>query len=248
MSTATPTSSPVPTNPQPTAGVATRSADDELRARTHAAALGVEMRSPLARIELAASLLAREALTPTGRAHAEQIFDAVVQIDELVERSLRVLVPRVPRAEEAKSLVPVLRDLRARFEPALSACDVRWVADAGGEAEVFGDAELFRAQTCELLRFVLLICEGGGRIETALRTLLKGDAAFRLSIVRNEALESPRFESVCGQFESVRARMLEAGAHVNGQLGSRSSHVELVLPSTAPAADELHRRDGDADA
>ncbi len=199
---------------------------DELRARTHAAALSVEMRSPLAQIELAASQLAREALTPIARAHADQIFDAVAQIDELLDRSLRVLLPQAPCGTQSCSLTPVLGDLRARFEPVLAACGVRWVSESGSSGPVHGDPNVFRSHVCSLLRFVLVACEGGGRVEVALRP----DVVLRLSIALDEPLAADGFGRAQREFKALRARMLESGVKLGGELGVRASLVELTMP------------------
>jgi len=217
---------------------------EEWWVRTHAAALNVELRSPLARIELATSQLARESLTPIARRYAEQIFEAVVQIDELVERSLRVLVPRPPRANHRQALGPTMADLRRRFEPALEACAVSWVTDAAGEKDVVGDPQCFRTRVCELLRFVLVICEGGGRIETALKNGKNSGTVFKLAIARNEPFEAHRFQAVRDQFDYLRARMLEAGVRVGGELGSRSSHIELIWPSVRGPKNEPAELEG----
>jgi hypothetical protein len=184
------------------------------------------MRSPLAQIELAASQLAREALTPIARAHADQIFDAVAQIDELVDRSLRLLLPQAPRAGRTCALTPVLGELRARFEPALAACGVQWVSDGGAADEVRGDPDAFRAHVCSLLRFVLVACERGGRMEVALQS----GVVLRLTIALDEPLEAEVFAGARRELEALRARMLESGVELAGELGMHTSHVELVMP------------------
>ncbi len=79
----------------------------------------------LARVELAASELARLDVPPSARARVDTIRDAVLEIDDLLVRLDRVASPGLRRVARATPLSPVWTDLRARMRSALAARDVR---------------------------------------------------------------------------------------------------------------------------
>jgi signal transduction histidine kinase len=124
-----------------------------------AAALAVEMRTPLARIELAASQLVREAATPLARELAAGISEAVRDLDALIARSLGLLLPSAAEARH-EPLGPVLEEVQERLHAALLARGVR--LEQGPRPGVRGDPERARRGALLLLRAgAPLVGEGG---------------------------------------------------------------------------------------
>jgi hypothetical protein len=80
------------------------------------------MQAALARVELAASLLARDATTPRARALLHSIASAVADLDRGLVRLASLLGrPRAPRRRRAEPLAPALAALCERLAPALVA-------------------------------------------------------------------------------------------------------------------------------
>jgi len=82
-------------------------------------ALVLEVRAPLARIELAASRLLREDPSPRGQRLATTIREAVAQMDRRLALASRVLVPPDPGPREPADRV--LEGLVARMRPVFAA-------------------------------------------------------------------------------------------------------------------------------
>ena len=83
--------------------------EDARRSReTLAAALAIDMRTPLARVELAASQIGREATTPMVRALGRSVSEAVEEVDRLIARMLKLLAPPVATREVEVPLEDVL--------------------------------------------------------------------------------------------------------------------------------------------
>lgn len=215
---------------------------------THVAALSVEIRTPLAQAELAASQLYREALTPNGRALAERIFEAVSDIDDLVERMLRVLVPRASSAEELAELAPVVERLHRRFSPALAACGVRWMGHERVQSTSLGDPELVRSLCTELLHLALALCGTGGRFKLTSRqpsdfedhseSFARVDDSvadedhldITLCCGRPIAWSPPRKDLIEFAATEVRARALEAGGAFRMASSKRMTAVRIRIP------------------
>ncbi|MCP5042032.1 MAG: hypothetical protein GY944_13465 [bacterium] len=201
---------------------------DDLSARTHAAALGVELRSPLAQIELAASQLYREALSPSARAQSEQIFEAVACVDELIERMLRVLVPSSRTLAGAGALAPVIADLRRRFAPALEACGVEWVGQRDRDIVARGDGDRVRVLTTELLRLALVLCGDAGHFELAVEEG-QGELELILGTHRHEPLQDAGLAQARAAVERARAATLEGGGVLVGECGLQASVLRLAI-------------------
>ncbi len=208
-------------------GLAAGSPDD-LSARTHAAALGVELRSPLAQIELAASQLGREALSPNARAQSEQIFEAVACVDELIERMLRVLVPPNRTLAGVRALAPVIAELRKRFAPALEACGVQWVGQMDRDIVARGDGDRVRVLTTELLRLALVLCGEAGHFELAVREG-QGGLELILGTHRREPLADAGLAEGRAAVERTRAAALEGGSVLVGECGLQASVLRLAI-------------------
>ena len=205
-----------------------QTASQRLPVTTHAAALSVEIRTPLAQIELAASQLFREALTPNARTQSEQIFHAVSEIDELVERMLRVLVP--PRRRQANSgdISLMLAQLRRRFVPALAACGVEWKLRDAAEEPVLGDVEAVRRQCTELLHLALILSGEGGQFTLVVDGRDDGVDAS-LFCRRASAFSEVEMESARNAVQRSQAVALEGGAELFGDLTALTCDVRLHI-------------------
>ncbi|MFQ5417008.1 MAG: hypothetical protein ACE5FL_08190 [Myxococcota bacterium] len=136
--------------------------------KTLAAALVLELRSPLARVELAVSQLAREANTPVARELVATISAAVAQADRDIDRIIALLVPLSPAPRRCDDLRPVLARLRQRIAPVLEArgtiCETR---DLDGEP-LRGDPVLVERAALALIRAGAALVGAGGRVSLGL--------------------------------------------------------------------------------
>ncbi|MFT5444137.1 MAG: hypothetical protein ACI8W3_003189 [Myxococcota bacterium] len=210
-------------------------ASGALPAQTHAAALSIEVRSPLARIELAASQLYREALTPNARAQSDQIFEAVAEVDRLIERILRVLVPPKHDAELSGDLALVLSELRTRFVPAFAACDVEWKWRDFPREPVIGNTESVRKLGTELLHLALTLSGNGGQFTL---DASRRDTSISLSMFCRRATpcndDEQRIASAA--IHHAKAFALEEGATLSATVDSTISDVRLDIVRTADQA------------
>ncbi len=200
----------------------------ELPARTHAAALSVEIRTPLAQIELAASQLFREALTPNAQARSEQIFEAVSAIDGLVDRMLRVLVPRSGECEPDQDLAPVVSGLRRRFAPALAACGVDWKWGEPDDERVIGNLEQVRRLCTDLLHLALNLSGEGGRFTLELANKEQAVEAA-LFCRRASALSDEQVAAAQSAIHQSQAFALERGGALSGTMDAVTSDLRLVI-------------------
>ncbi len=118
----------------------------------------------LSRIELAASRLARENLTPSARELLGAVREAASELDEGVNEALLWLTPAVATTRAAGELGPVLRDLAQRFAPVLAARDrtLRPCLDPASRAT--GDPEFVRRIATRMLRAAAQFAGCGGAI------------------------------------------------------------------------------------
>lgn len=130
------------------------------------AALVLEMRAPLARAELAASQLARDAATPGAHELAAGIGEAVAELDELIGRALAVLLAR-GAPQGAADLAGVVAELRERLGPVLLARGITWAGGPLAKAMVAGPPERVRACCLALLRAAAALAGPGGSFELA---------------------------------------------------------------------------------
>ncbi len=133
-----------------------------------AAALTADMRTPLARVELAATQLARDATTPADRELAAGISDAVAEIDQMIHRALEILLPREPDPTSRVDVVPILERVCARVAPALEARGISWSLGAVPTGGVVGDPRLIEQAALALLRGGVAIAGSGGSLRMRL--------------------------------------------------------------------------------
>lgn len=132
------------------------------RRETLAAAVAVEIRTPLARVELAASQLEREAWSPTSERLARSIRGAVGEIDARISGMLRLLLPPAPRTP-CQPLGPALASLQDRLAPSLAARGVTLRHAPPGE-RLTGDSQLVRRAAVSLIRAASALARSGGEI------------------------------------------------------------------------------------
>ncbi len=187
-----------------------------------AAALTLDMRSPLARIELAASRLQREALTPSARSLADGVSAAVSELDALIARTVSVLVPR-PQAP-SRPLRPALCAARARLAPSLAARGISWGEPGDGEAS--GDPELLRRAAAILASDAARGAEAGSRFRIDLEER-PSHFGVRLTVEARGELEAA--------FEASRILVLGHGGEFRHGPVDGGWQAEIWLPREGPA-------------
>ena len=133
----------------------------------HAAlATSRSLRGALARVELAASQLGRDAATPHARALVRSISLAVAELDRGLAALTAALVrDALPRRADAAPVSPVLAEVVARLAPALAARGLRLDAAFGrDDAVLAGDPHVVRRTALLLLRCAADGLGAGGRL------------------------------------------------------------------------------------
>ena len=186
-----------------------------------AARLVSELRSPLARVELATSQLLRELHTPLAQELAASISEAVEQADREIERIVALLSPLSPPGRQA-DLREVVHRLRARVAPVLdargTACEVREI----GPDRLCGDPVLVEQAALALARIGSSLVGPGGRLSLE----ITGEGA-RLGIA--VGCRAPDGRALQSDPERAFAGLLPWAARHGGSLknggqpGSRSS-------------------------
>jgi signal transduction histidine kinase len=136
-------------------------------ARTLAADFALELKSPLARVELAVSQLAREANTPAARELAETISVAVRQADRDIDRIIALLVPRTFPSRK-NDLGSTLARLCERIAPILEARGTALLASEETVAPVEGDSVLLEHAAVAMLRGGCALVGAGGGVSLRL--------------------------------------------------------------------------------
>ncbi len=116
----------------------------------HAGELTDRLSGPLARIQLAASELDRDAMTPRHRELLSRIARAVVELDGLAQAIDGVLRPR-EGAGAVADLYPVLEDIHERLAPAVTARGLVWLQPEPASATVFGNPARVRHAAIALI-------------------------------------------------------------------------------------------------
>lgn len=137
----------------------------ERHAQIASAVLG--MRTPLARVELAASQLDRDGATPRARELARCIREAVIEMDRRIETSLRALLPAAP-ASVARACGNVLEEVLARVGDVLGARGLRCALRPDPPDPVIGDPDRLRRAALCLLRSAGGVAGSGGTVSIGL--------------------------------------------------------------------------------
>lgn len=151
----------------------------------HAAlATSRSLRGALARVELAASQLGREAATPHARTLLRSISLAVAELDRgLTALTAALARDALPRRADPGPVSPVLASLVERLAPALAARGLRLEATLEvGDASLSGDPQAVRRAALLLLRCVADGLGAGGRLALA-AARAPDDGALVLSVV-----------------------------------------------------------------
>lgn len=177
----------------------------------------IEMRTPLARVELAASQLARDGTTPAARTLARGISEAVVELDRLIARSLCALVADVASRKLAADCRGVLTEVASRVSPVLRARRIRLQVESPASSPAPGDLEEVRHAALVLVRagtslappggaLILWVEERRGRCGVGLRVTAGGTGELLPQQGRGEAFDRLR------DFAMVRGADLEIEA------------------------------------
>jgi hypothetical protein len=193
-----------------------------------AAVLAIEMRAPLARVQLAASQLCREASTPSARQLAEGICDVVGDLDRRIATLLGVLVPPTPTP--AVELAPLLGALRRRLAPVLAARGVVWDASPEGETQGSGDPDACLTISLALLRTGTELAGPGAALALSLQ---REDDWLGVRLERRHG-ENPACFAAKEAWKEVRSLVLSRGGAF--ELGETGVTAWLRRPEAACAA------------
>jgi hypothetical protein len=188
-------------------------------------ALADAMRTALARAELAAGQLERDAATPRARRLARSVTDAVADLDRLVA-DLVGLVANGPRPARSEDLRGVLIEVRGRHAPALAARGIEWM-DAPDTAGVpRGDPALARRAMVLLLRVGASCARGGGRLMLE----AKADAdAWSLGV--EVASHGDAVDPTCEGLAELRALATRAQGVLDHQWSNGGTALRLRFPT-----------------
>lgn len=195
-----------------------------------AAARLAALRTPLSRIELAASRLARLVTAPAGRALADDIRGAVSELDDGLGRAMRDLVGAPRPSAPPEDCRGMLEALHQRIAPALHARGIDWIAPAGDAADgpILGNATAARQAVLCLLEDGLALAPAQGRIELA---LVPGESPGRcgvaLRVHAEDGAEPPDAQRADGEPEAFAAA--RGFVHRNG--GTLEPMPDPSLPS-----------------
>lgn len=163
----------------------------DLSRETYVAAAAVNLRTPLARVGLAASQLERSAATPAHRELAGNISEAVLELDRGIEQLLQLVVPPRAGVEAEEDVSEVLASVRERFAPVLAARGLRWRAPGSPPEVLPGTPDRARRVAVAMLRAATELTREGG--------------SFALDVARDD--EGIRFELVCDAEEQASDAM-----------------------------------------
>ncbi len=199
-----------------------------------AAALAVNMRTPLASVELVASQLEREAATPTTRRLAARVSEAVSELDGLIDRLLAVLIPPGVAADCVNDLGPVLERTRERLAPVLAARGVSWETPVPSPARIAGDPEQFRRLIAAMLRPAAAVAGVGGRISLSVEVAWER-AGLTLHCERGQPGAVAADQDA--MFEEARALAFGVGGALELEHRPDGIDAVLCLPQTAESCD-----------
>lgn len=192
----------------------------------------VRMRSCLARVELAASRLARESLKPLTRELAEGVSESVREIDDEIDRSLRILRVGPVGADESTRCAEIVAQVEARMAPILGAHAIEWRGVAPEHTSCRLDPIVLEAAALALLGSGIALAGRGGRLTLALDVDPdRGRVGLRLEAKRSDPAPAdlrPIAEVVSG----LRAVTHRFGAGIGVEsdaAGEREARVTLWL-------------------
>ncbi len=188
-----------------------------------AATLVAQLRTPLARIQLAASQLEREATKPSLQHLAERIHDAVRELNTQIG-TLRARLAGVTEPEPLSDSVPVIDELCRRLVPIIELRNIRWQGFQKPTAAVRGNSDALRRVALRLLRVGAHWAGSGG----ALALHLEEDTervCLRLDCSRAESIPEVDADADLRELRALAA--LHAGTLECK--GAETCHPELRL-------------------
>jgi hypothetical protein len=170
--------------------------------------LAAGLRTPLARIALSASALARDAATPSARQHAERIGEAVADLDRRLAALGAALAPEAGEGCSLADAAPILADLHRRVAPALAARGIDWAAPPAHGVPVPVDGERLRLLALALLRAAGCLAGRGACL--SLEPVAR-ERAFGLALAWHGGGDAPAAgEAVSAELEGPALAELEA--------------------------------------
>jgi K+-sensing histidine kinase KdpD len=188
------------------------------------------MRTPLARIELAASWLERENGTPAAQEMAAGIGEAVGDLDRMIAQLLTVLVPPVPIEAASEQLKDVIPELHERLAPVLAARGIRW-EPPGAAPQAVGDSEAFRAAALVVVRAGANLAGPGGWLSVDFQ---KDEHRYGLRLECGAAEDRPLSGYAESSMHELESRILAQGGSVEAECsgGDCAASVWLSAGST----------------
>ncbi|MFH1059125.1 MAG: HAMP domain-containing sensor histidine kinase [Pseudomonadota bacterium] len=172
-----------------------------------------ELRSPLARLNLAAELLQDglgAAAGPDDLRHLDDVRQEIARMDELLARILmlsRLDLAQAPPGREPLDLAALAAAAAAKWEPWLNHNGLELTLDLAGPAPVLGDAEALNSAIANLLDNAGKHAQGPGR---ASLDLARDGGAWRLTIV------NPARSLCAAELEAIFAPFHRAAGHGEG--------------------------------
>jgi len=165
----------------------------------------VRMRSSLARVELAASRIARDSLTPATRELAAGITESVREIDEEIGTALGTFRAESESSIDVGDCAQVLATTRDRMLPILRAHAIEWpTIDALHEVFLHDRVAVERAALL-MLRAGIALAGRGGRLQLSLvHDRQKRSIGVRLSAERDTP-SSNNENLLCDSLSGARA-------------------------------------------
>ena len=183
----------------------------------------LRIRTPLARIELAASRLARDAATPAARDFAIGISQAVREIDDEIGDALGTLRPEPGATVDVGDCGPILTALRARMIPILQAYEIDWRPVESGDQQIGGDRLAFERAAVVMLRAGIALA---GRAGTIHLSMVQDTDVPRIGL----CLTTHRREGAAANAESDAIAQARAFAHrFQGSLDVRPSEGASIV-------------------
>lgn len=178
----------------------------------YSASVAIEMRAPLARVELAASELMRGAATPIARELSAGIREAVADLDHLIAKLITMWVP--PSAGEGPvDVATVLHKLHERLSAVMNARGIIFDLSISSKDTVTGDGEAAREVALALLRAGALLVGPGGRIDL-MATAGLDRFGIRLMSWPQASRKSNAMAHLDAILDELRASMMGLGAWV----------------------------------
>lgn len=193
-----------------------------------------EMRDPLARIELAASQLARLHPDHANRTLTRRILEAVADLDDRLQASIRALAPRRTGAVRAEDAGVVVARAVDELAPVLGARErvLEPLAPLAAPAPR-ADAQLARRAALQLLRGAGAWAGAGGRLRLEL-VPEGGRCGIRVAAQRGDACSTPCDDPFGAARRFARAERI--GLDVTRSEASPARlEATLWLPAGAPA-------------